>query len=437
MPQGDTTLKKNIVAAKELSHNMALETKPSQEDIDRAEPTGTDKSENPKLPNRTMIYIFIVVFIVALGTGIVVATFQATHHERDMQESTNDSYVAIPDPWNTSSPSSGFVTEFPSMMHSTLPSTTENPSGIPTTVFSAEPSSEPTQQPSLAPSTEPTSSPTEAFPAITTFYAIGDVPYTPRETDQLIGQMQTIPDDAEFVIHVGDIRKQSEPVCQYDNYQRVASILRLSHAPVFIVVGDNEWNDCSNHEDALKYWHREFQGFASRYWNHNFDVRYQPGRTENFSFIHKKTLFIGLNIVGGDVHNRTEWDTRLTEQYHWTRNLILSYNYHDNNDSANGRNSEVGRVVIFGHADPRSSHSRFFSPLVNFVSRELKNSIPILYLHGDRHQWVYETSFRGQPSMLRIILSGGTVDPPLKVSVVADGTNVDTAEAFFFDRQLY
>lgn len=50
----------------------------------------------------------------------------------------------------------------------------------------------------------------------------------------------------------------------------------------------------------------------------------------------KGTLYIGLNIVGGLVHNANEWKTRLTEQVEWTKDLIREYNTPD----------RVGQVVM-------------------------------------------------------------------------------------------
>ena len=55
--------------------------------------------------------------------------------------------------------------------------------------------------------------------------------------------MKTIPDDAEFVIHVGDIRaKTPTEDCPLEDYIVTADILKLSPVPVFVTLGDNEWN---------------------------------------------------------------------------------------------------------------------------------------------------------------------------------------------------
>ena len=277
------------------------------------------------------------------------------------------------------------------------------------------------------PTLQPTLFPTTTI-AETTFYAIGDVPYTPKQANELYVRMGVIPADAEFVIHVGDLQPEKlNETCPPNGYKVASNILRRSHAPVFVILGDNEWNDCLNKEEALGYWREEFEGFDSRYWNHTFDLQRQPGRSENFAFVHKRTLFVALNIVGGTVHNNTEWENRLTDQFEWTRLLILRYR---------ASREGVGRIVIFGHANPQKSHRPFFDPLRDFIEKELRNSIPMLYLNGDKHVWSYDSEFLGQPSLLRIMLTGGSEEPPVKIVVHANGEYEGPRNAFRYDRRI-
>ena len=44
-----------------------------------------------------------------------------------------------------------------------------------------------------------------------TFYAMGDVPYEPPEDELLPRQIAELPSDAEFVVHVGDIKNGATP----------------------------------------------------------------------------------------------------------------------------------------------------------------------------------------------------------------------------------
>jgi hypothetical protein len=88
---------------------------------------------------------------------------------------------------------------------------------------------------SLSPSACPT---TVAAELVTTFYAIGDVPYTPKEREELPGQIASLPTDAEFLVHVGDIRSAKNfDSCRRAQYEQVANMLLASRVPVFIIVG--------------------------------------------------------------------------------------------------------------------------------------------------------------------------------------------------------
>lgn len=194
---------------------------------------------------------------------------------------------------------------------------------------------------------------------------------------------------------------------------------------------DNEWNDCKNIDKGWQLWKQELSNFEDN-WEHDFQVLRPADRPENFAFIHKKTLFIGLNLVGGRVHNQTEWTTRLLAQARWTTGLMKTH--------TNGVASfqQVRAIVIFGHANPSSLHDSFFHPLKFFIRDELASDIPVLYLNGDAHLWSYNSSFYDVSQLLRIQLTGGTTEPPLQVIVSpSDDAEDSFAEGvFLYDRRL-
>lgn len=120
-----------------------------------------------------------------------------------------------------------------------LDSSDSDDSPTPPTVLPTQaPSTLPTL--SLSPSSQPTTtaSPT-AEPVETTFYAVGDVPYRDSEKIELAEHMLAIPDDAEFLIHVGDIRSgdNETELCKFEDYEEVRDILLRSPVPVFIIPG--------------------------------------------------------------------------------------------------------------------------------------------------------------------------------------------------------
>jgi hypothetical protein len=96
----------------------------------------------------------------------------------------------------------------------------------------------------------------------------------------------------------------------------------------------------------------------------------------------------------------------------------------------------VGRVVLFGHADPGGRHAPFFQPISSFIKNELQNSIPIVYINGDKHEWTYTPNFYGRSSWLRIGVTGLAAEPLLKVMVDGNGTSINPEQAFVIDRRL-
>ncbi len=245
-----------------------------------------------------------------------------------------------------------------------------------------------------------------------TFYAMGDVPYAPAEFLLLPKQISNLPKDAEFVVHLGDIKSGKVP-CIEAVYQQVAKMLSQAAAPVFIIPGDNEWNDCTDPTLAWKYWNKHFMRFDQR-WNHQLPVFRQLEREENFSWVKGKVLFIGLNIVGGRVHNPAEWKQRHADSLDWIHRNLRRFG------------DEVMSLVVFGHATPTKKHVDFFEPFAKEAQQFKK---PILYLHGDGHRWIHDRPFAAK-NILRVQVDQGGIAPPVKITVTEDTTN-----PFQFDRR--
>lgn len=245
-----------------------------------------------------------------------------------------------------------------------------------------------------------------------TFYVMGDVPYKPHEDARLPQQIVAIPKDAEFVVHLGDIKGGSAP-CDEAVYNKVFGMLCQSAVPVFIIPGDNEWNDCTNPEQAWKLWEKYFMRFDRR-WQHSLPVFRQLKREENFSFVKSNVLFIGLNIVGGRVHDPKEWKQRHADNLDWVRRNLRRFG------------ADVNSLVIFGHAKPIAVHNDFFDPFSKEANDFKK---PILYIHGDGHVWIYDRPFKAK-NILRVEVDQGGIAPPLKITVTDDKTN-----PFQFDRR--
>lgn len=169
----------------------------------------------------------------------------------------------------------------------------------------------------------------------------------------------------------------------------------------------NEFNDCANPTTALTEWKNVFQEFESN-WDHRLNIVHPPERPETFTFIHKSTLYIGTNLPGGQTC--CDWTNMMRDQATWTIDLIRTHT--DVNATA-----PVDGVVIFGHASPGVQHALYFETLQEYVRYELKNKVPMLYLCADSHVWMYEPNYYNEYNFLRIRITGGTKEPPLKMIV--------------------
>jgi hypothetical protein len=398
---------------------------------------------------------FAAGFVLLVGVGITVGILVANNKDSSSSQlsaaessskdtapltpeiSINETYAPIAVPVSAIAPSAlNETTLVPSVLNSTdnfddANATTSAPA---TNLATAVPAPAPVESNAITTAPAPTtSSPTYLNqPTTAIFYAHGDIPYEAPQTVILEQQMKTVPLDAEFVIFVGDMRAAGDDKpCYAKEYSDVSYYFQISHAPVFVIQGDNDISDCPNQEEGKALWMNEFVGFESKYWNHTFDIKRQDGYPDNFAFVHKLTLFIGLNIIGGDTRNATEWETRLHAEALWTTDLIRTYQMEYSMNS-----TSIGRVVIFGHANPGARHATFFQAMSSFINYELMNSIPIVYINGDKHEWMYDENFYDNPSWLRIGVTGLGAEPLLRVTVEADGTYIAPAQAFELERFL-
>ncbi len=209
---------------------------------------------------------------------------------------------------------------------------------------------------------------------------MGDVPYSSGEYAALEADLANVGPNDEFFVHVGDI--QSQGSCTASTYSNVASSLQTSSKPVFIIPGDNEWNDCPNPNQAWSYWNANLMRLEE-HWSHSLNVLRQPVREENFAFVHSGVLFIGINLVGGSVHDSSEWSQRMTDDANWV------------NQNFNTFGNQVTSAVVFGHAYPNPNTGPRQPFGQNFVAAAQNLGKPILYMMGDEHSWVLDHPFSG------------------------------------------
>ncbi len=238
-----------------------------------------------------------------------------------------------------------------------------------------------------------------------TFTAIGDVPYTEEQYQWLrqFVESHNTENDAAFVIHLGDIKSGGIP-CHEEIYKEVSDILKRLTVPTFMVLGDNEWNDCADVDLAWTHWAKYLYNLHEN-WPFQRKIAHQPGSTENFSWIESGVLFAGFNLVGGRIVDSVQWHHRLTQNAAWLRGLL--------EDSAD----DVAAAVIFGHANMVGKGDIFRPFTDTFIESARKFEKPILFLHGDGHQWIEDKPWVAQ-NITRVQVDFWLNGPaPLKVTV--------------------
>ena len=183
------------------------------------------------------------------------------------------------------------------------------------------------------------------------------------------------------------------------------STLQTSTKPLFIVLGDNEFNDMPDPAASYDAWKTNFLYFDQN-WNHNLGVLYQDVRPENFSFVIDDTLFLGLNLVGSSVHDADEWATRSADDLAWVQDMFAQFG------------GAASNAVILAHAF--SGHSGYGAFEAGFLTVAQDFQKPILYLQGDNHAWKLDNPYGDTPNITRVVLDRTGPNSPLLVTIEDD-----------------
>jgi hypothetical protein len=233
------------------------------------------------------------------------------------------------------------------------------------------------------------------------FSAIGDVPYSANDELILREHIQTHNDvsNSRFMVHLGDIMRDSN--CPEWAYLNVAKILRELTIQTFVIVGDNEWNDCADPDESWMLWTNYFARFDEQQWS-NRNVLRQSERDENFSWTEEGVLLIGLNLVDGIVHDSNEWATRFNHDADWVEKHFSS------------AQESVYAAIVFGHSNlpPAGENETFFT---RFREAVKEFGRPVLYLHANGHVWIHDQPW--PENITRVEVENAT---PVQVTVSSE-----------------
>ena len=247
------------------------------------------------------------------------------------------------------------------------------------------------------------------------FYVMGDAPYLDKELERFPLQVAALENRADFTVHVGDM-KQRNLECPSGSYEQVASILKDSPSPTFIVPGDNDWYECADSEAAYDVW-QDTLGLLDEHWTKKaYDVRHQPGRPEHFAFTFNDVHVIGLHVVHASFVTQPMLFNISDDTTAWFRNELPHI-------------AAAKAVVIFAHTFPsHPKYNPFYKALENAVLT--MPSTPFVYLQGEHHNFQVDNPFPWAGNFVRVIVDkGGRADP---LEVVCDA---DAGTPFKFKRR--
>ncbi|MCA9140632.1 MAG: hypothetical protein KDB00_27860 [Planctomycetales bacterium] len=253
------------------------------------------------------------------------------------------------------------------------------------------------------------------------FTAMGCGPYSADAESALKEyiRLENIDPTSRFIVHCGDIVTGKVRDWPESQYEIVAGLLADGNRiPTFIVPGDNEWNDQVDPDRHWEYWEKHFLFFDER-WRLPVGVDRvgrQMVRPENFAFVLDKVLFIGINKVGGKIHDPQEWTRRLQQNGEWIDRQLV------------GHRDQIHSAVIFAQASAFANVGDFLN---SFAASAREFGKPVLYLHADGHNWINEPG-KYADNVTRVQLD--TVDgsyPPVQVTVTGQAD-----QPFVFDRRL-
>jgi hypothetical protein len=247
------------------------------------------------------------------------------------------------------------------------------------------------------------------------FTATGDGPRT--EADWMLFARQIAQDNVDgkttFLLHLGDIWKGTERLPE-SHYLNVATLLRTSVAPVYIVPGDNEWTDLLDPAEGWAFWSNHLLKL-DEHWKKDAPVARQPDHEENMAWAQQGVLMIGINMVGGEVKDPAAWNARHVIAAAWAVEQLKA------------RGASARAAVIFGQAKPKPHHEDFFAPVIEAAKAFAR---PVMYLHGDGHKYEVEPNWRAA-NITRVQVDQVEKARPLLITVTDD-----PAQPFHFDRRL-
>jgi hypothetical protein len=172
--------------------------------------------------------------------------------------------------------------------------------------------------------------------------------------------------------------------------------------------------DCVVPSEALAFWKKYLVNYETLYWpapSWSISRDTNAGYPENYAFGNSNgVVFVGINIVGGLVHDAAEWSARHQANLLWIDNAYRYYR----------RTHQI--LVIFAHGAPMVSASDanqvgFYGPLfLNIQQTYTKMQFVIVHRNLVTQTYGVERNYTGIPN-LSVVTTQGSIWPPMKIDI--------------------
>ena len=160
----------------------------------------------------------------------------------------------------------------------------------------------------------------------------------------------------------------------------------------------------------MGFWKQYLLDFETKYWPEpSWDIlRQTPTYSENFAFLQSEVLFVGINLVGGIVHNREEWNARHAADIQWI------------NTTATNFYGNYTTMVVLAHADPNIEINKYFFRAFYSMVESYDEQVIFVHRNLGVDTWNSQTGYNGIPN-LDVVAVEGSMWPPMWMQI--DPTN--------------
>ncbi|MBB74237.1 MAG: hypothetical protein CMJ75_06970 [Planctomycetaceae bacterium] len=276
------------------------------------------------------------------------------------------------------------------------------------------------------------------------FLATGDAPYSAEQDTQYRQLLQQAArEDFAFLLHVGDIKAQSEP-CSDEGFEAIADLFRQHPAPVVYTPGDNEWTDCHGvgadpieRLDKLRQLFFQDPGVLRL---QQLGARFQSQQpefsrfVENYRFTKAGVMFVVLHICGSQNNRRVDDAPSMNEfaQRSAANQVFLRAAF------AEAIKQDVPGVAVIIHANPdfengaEEGFHRFLETMRVSLEQYRK---PVVCIHGDTHYYRIDKPLKSANGQLYLHFTRMEVFGSPNVAGVA--VTVDRNDPEVFQYQPY